>query len=144
MYCLHLPCSLTSTQSPFLSASLIPSYPPGLSSHTPTSRKSSLTSSGWPPGALSGVRSSCGFEASRSGGKAAGRTWTDQHPPLPCSPGLGVLEPQALTWRAPKGLCCPSTSWLQGDSAHPPLASAPVLLACKTLCQTPRPQETAL
>lgn len=40
------------TQSPFLSASLTPSH---LSSHTPTSRKSSLTSSGWPSGAFSGL-----------------------------------------------------------------------------------------
>ena len=72
-----------------------------------------------------------------AGREGRGRKGTDQHPPWPRRPGLCVLEPQAPTWASLKGPRCPRASWLLGNSAHPPLASAPVLLACKTLCQTP-------
>ena len=77
--------------------------------------------------------------------KVAGWRWTDQHPP--CSLGDGLLGPQAPAQGPPKRLWlgCPGTFWLPGDSAHPLLASAPVLRACKTPCQTPtHRKETAL
>lgn len=68
-------------------------------------------------------------------------SWKEVHPP--CSPGDGSLEPQALTQGPPKGLrsCCPRTSWLPWNSACPPQASAPVLVACKTPCHTPTHRE---
>lgn len=68
-------------------------------------------------------------------------SWKEVHPP--CSPGDGSLEPQAPTQGPPKGLRsrCPRTSWLPGDSACRPPASAPVLVACKTPCHTPTHRE---
>lgn len=72
-------------------------------------------------------------------GEAAGRKRTDRHPPWRCSRRVGSLELRAATQGPPKGprRGCPGTSWLLGDSARRPPASAPVSVVGKTPRQTP-------
>lgn len=75
----------------------------------------------------------------RQGGEAAGRKRTDRHPPWRCSRRVGSLELRAATQGPPKGprRGCPGTSWLPGDSARRPPASAAVSVVGKTPRQTP-------
>ena len=76
----------------------------------------------------------------RQGGKQReGSGRTDRHPPWRCSRGVGSLELRAATQGPPKGprRGCPGTSWLLGDSARRPPASAPVSVVGKTPRQTP-------
>lgn len=85
------------------------------------------------------VRAFPAAPAGKGGKQREGSGRTDRHPPWRCSRGVGSLELRAATQGPPKGprRGCPGTSWLLGDSARRPPASAPVSVVGKTPRQTP-------